>query len=76
MAAQLVYNEGSVYVNTLPNERLGQLAIRYRQAQTEVKQLVDHFEHNKLSAEEKRRVEQLVQRGGVRVMMNTIMDAK
>eukprot|EP00301_Raphidiophrys_heterophryoidea_P006508 c12622_g2_i2.p1 GENE.c12622_g2_i2~~c12622_g2_i2.p1 ORF type:complete len:1051 (+),score=340.05 c12622_g2_i2:118-3270(+) len=69
LASRLVYSEGTLYIDTLPPERVAELTIKYFQAEAEVKELVSKLELNQLDDEKKKRVARLVREGGVRTQL-------
>jgi hypothetical protein len=76
VASQLVYSEGSVFVGTMPKDRMGEMALSYHQARSRVRALVAKFEKGTLTAEEKVIVQDMLQKGGVRAMMNRVAASK
>lgn len=69
LASRVVYKEGTMYIDTLPPDRVSELAIKYFQAEKEVKELVSKLESNELDEEKRKRVARLVREGGVRTQL-------
>eukprot|EP00298_Acanthocystis_sp_HF-20_P016988 c21644_g1_i2.p1 GENE.c21644_g1_i2~~c21644_g1_i2.p1 ORF type:complete len:1061 (+),score=497.44 c21644_g1_i2:2-3184(+) len=54
IASQFVYREGPTYISTLPKDRLGFIAFKYREVQAEVNKLIDQIQKSDLGEQEKK----------------------
>ena len=62
----LIPLEGTKFVNSLPNEKLGEVAMKYIQKEKEIALLKSALESTEMGQEEKGRILTLLEKGGVR----------
>eukprot|EP00299_Pterocystis_sp_00344_P018273 c9127_g1_i1.p1 GENE.c9127_g1_i1~~c9127_g1_i1.p1 ORF type:complete len:1063 (-),score=246.56 c9127_g1_i1:96-3107(-) len=70
IASQMVYTEGSVFVETLPQDRLAELGLQYTQSTVRVRELINSVDKGTLTEEQRKQVVTLLKQGGVRAMLN------
>eukprot|EP00298_Acanthocystis_sp_HF-20_P016987 c21644_g1_i1.p1 GENE.c21644_g1_i1~~c21644_g1_i1.p1 ORF type:complete len:1079 (+),score=527.64 c21644_g1_i1:2-3238(+) len=69
IASQFVYREGPTYISTLPKDRLGFIAFKYREVQAEVNKLIDQIQKSDLGEQEKNEAISLLRHGGARTRL-------
>jgi glutamate dehydrogenase len=69
LAAKLVYKEGTKFVETLPKDRLADVALRYVEAEREVALLKESLEGVDMPAKEKEAILKLLDSGGSRTLL-------
>ena len=69
LASKLVYKEGTKFVETLPNDKLADVALRYLEAEHEVSLLKDSLESADMPAREKEAILKLLDAGGARTSL-------
>ena len=69
LAAKLVYKEGTKFVETLPKDRLADVALRYVEAEREVALLKESLEGVDMPAKEKDAILKLLDSGGSRTLL-------
>jgi len=71
LASKFVYHEGSSYVESIPRERLFQVALRYLEGEQKTSALLEAVENETgLDPEIKRDLLKVIEKGGSRVMGN------
>ena len=70
LASKLVYKEGTKFVETLPQDKLARVALRYLQAEHDVALLRDALEGTDMPAKEKESILKLLEAGGARTAIN------
>jgi glutamate dehydrogenase len=66
LASKLVYKEGTKFVETLPKEKLAEVALRYLEAEHKIAQLRQVLEGTDMPEEEKESILKLLEAGGAR----------
>lgn len=66
LASKLVYKEGTKFVETLPKEKLADVALRYLEAEHKIALLRDALKGTEMPEEEKESILKLLEAGGAR----------
>lgn len=66
LASKLVYKEGTKFVETLPKEKLADVALRYLEAEHKIAMLRDALKGTEMPEEEKESILKLLEAGGAR----------
>ncbi|KAL9191366.1 hypothetical protein ACHAXT_001072 [Thalassiosira profunda] len=69
LASKLVYKEGTKFVETLPKEKLADVALRYLEAEHQVALLKDALEDTEMPEKEKMSILKLLDAGGARTAL-------
>jgi len=69
LASRLVYKEGTKFVETLPQDKLADIALRYLEAEHEIALLKDALEGTEMPEKEKESILKLLDAGGARTAL-------
>ena len=69
LASKLVYKEGTKFVESLPSDKLADVALRYLEAEHEISQLKDTLADTEMPAKEKEAILTLLENGGARTLI-------
>ena len=69
LASKLVYKEGTKFVESLPADKLADVALRYLEAEHEISQLKDTLADTEMPAKEKEAILTLLENGGARTLI-------
>jgi glutamate dehydrogenase len=69
LASKLVYKEGTKFVETLPEEKLADVALRYLEAEHQIALLKDSLENTDMPEKEKESILKLLDAGGARTAL-------
>lgn len=69
LASKLVYKEGTKFVETLPHDKLADVALRYLEAEHEIELLTASLEGTDMPAKEKEAILRLLDAGGARTAL-------
>eukprot|EP00579_Thalassiosira_antarctica_P006999 CAMPEP_0201883804 /NCGR_PEP_ID=MMETSP0902-20130614/16244_1 /ASSEMBLY_ACC=CAM_ASM_000551 /TAXON_ID=420261 /ORGANISM="Thalassiosira antarctica, Strain CCMP982" /LENGTH=1085 /DNA_ID=CAMNT_0048412667 /DNA_START=161 /DNA_END=3418 /DNA_ORIENTATION=+ len=69
LASKLVYKEGTKFVETLPKDKLADVALRYLEAEREIALLKDALEGTEMPEKEKESILKLLDAGGARTAL-------
>jgi len=69
LASKLVYKEGTKFVESLPSDKLADVALRYLEAEHQVSLLKDALADTEMPAKEKEAILTLLENGGARTLI-------
>lgn len=69
LASKLVYKEGTKFVDTLPKDKLADVALRYLEAEHEIAVLKDALKETDMAEKEKESILRLLDAGGARTAL-------
>ena len=69
LATELVYNEGINFVESQPNEKLAERAIKYHKETSQISQMLAEVEDADMAPDARSKVLDLLKRGGARTAM-------